>query len=387
MHSSYKLKTLTNLNEVLALEHEWRVLTEATTETTTSNKTQLSCFMAWEWLSQWLQTYQDFIIELKVICILYNDETIAIAPFYTCINNTWGNTTKTLSLIATNEPEHCEIASEFMDVAYSTKHKQKIIELLTAQLIESVELNRITQYSFKDLHKNSLMFLICQKSKPQMLAYKEQISGYQFVTNIDNHSHYSASFLKKKKRILNRYYKMSNAKNCQFIIANNKTVALKLYEQLVQLHQKRWQKKDKAGVFSDDYFYTFHKNLIKQSIEKGSIVLSAIQIEDQIISVNYSIKRHNTLYFYQSGIDETYKPNLSPGLLNHLLLIDYCEKQHIQQYNLLKSTKKNDYKSQFAQLSDELIDITMLSSTKLNLFWLALYRAKHGLKHLIKLLR
>jgi len=391
MHSSYKLKTLTNLNEVLALEPKWRILTEATTETTTSHKTDLPCFMAWEWLNQWLQTYQDFIIELNVICILYNDETIAIAPFYICINKAWGNTTKTLSLMATNEPEHCEIASEFIDVAYSTKHKQKIIELLTAHLIhlvesvesaESVELNRITQYSFKDLHKNSLMFLICQKAKPQMLAYKEQISGYQFVTNIDNHSHYSASFLKKKKRILNRYYKMSNAKDCQFIIAKSKTVALELYEQLVQLHQKRWQKKDKAGVFSDDYFYTFHKNFIKQSFEKGMVVLSAIQIEGKIISVNYSIKWHNTLYFYQSGIDETYKPNLSPGLLNHLLLIDYCEKQHIQQYNLLKSTKKDDYKSQFAQLSDELIDITMLLPSKLNLFWFVLDRVKQVLKRL-----
>jgi len=47
----------------------------------------------------------------------------------------------------------------------------------------------------------------------------------------------------------------------------------------------------------------------------------------------------------------------------------------------------NQVFKQFSQLGDELIDITMLSSNKLNLLWLAFYRAKLGLKHLIKLLR
>ena len=174
--------------------------------------------------------------------------------------------------------------------------------------------------------------------------------------------------------------------HCEFIIANEEKQALKLYDQLIELHQKRWQQKNKPGVFANNYFYAFHRRFIKQYVEKGIVVLSAIQIENQIISVNYSIKWHNTLYFYQSGMDERYKPNLSPGLLNHLLLIQYCKEQNIQQYNLLKSTK-NDYKSHFSQRGDELINITMLTSNKLNLIWLALYRAKQGLKLLIKLLK
>jgi len=386
MSSPYTLKTITNIEQAITmLEDEWRMLTEANSDDRNSkNQKVLQCFMSWEWLAQWLQTYQDYIHELKIICVLHNDKTIAIAPFYIGKSKVFGVTQNTLSLIATNEPECCEIASEFIDIAYVTKHKQKISELLSEQLIK---LNKVTQYSFKDLNKNSLMYLVCQKTKPQMLTYEEQRSGYQFVTDTNNHPQYSASFLKKKKRILNKYNKMCDTQNCQFIIANKKTDALNLYEQLVQLHQKRWNKKNKLGVFSNTYFYQFHKSFIEKYFDKDMIALSAIQIDNQIISVNYSIKWRNILYFYQSGIDQCYKPNLSPGLLNHLLLINYCEKQNIKQYNLLKSSKADDYKSQFSQLSDELINITMLSSNKLNLFCLALYRAKYGLKHLIKLLR
>jgi hypothetical protein len=384
MSSPYTLQTITNVEQAITmLEDKWRVLTETNSdEINSKNQKTLQCFMSWEWLAQWLQTYQDYIHELKIICVLHNNETIAIAPFYIGKSKVIGVNQNTLSFIATNEPEYCEIASEFIDVAYVHKHKHKIAELLSEQLIK---LNKVTQYSFKHLHKNALIYLICQKIKRQMLTYEEQKSGYQFVTDTNN-PQYSASFLKKKKRILNKYNKMCDTQNCQFIIANKKTDALYLYEKLIQLHQKRWQQKNKPGVFSNTYFYQFHKNFIAQSFDRGMIILSAIQIDNKIISANYSIKWRGIIYFYQSGIDELYKPNLSPGLLNHLLLIQYCKNQNIQQYNLLKSSK-NDYKSQFSQLGDELINIRMLSSSKLNLLWVAFYRAKHSLKPLIELLR
>lgn len=379
MQSLYTVKTITNIKLAMLLKNEWRALTGANSQ----KKEPLQCFMSWEWLSQWLQTYQNYITELKIICILYNDEYVAIAPFYISKNKAFGITTKALSLIATNEPEHCEVASEFIDIAYSTEHKQKTIELLTEKLSN---LTNINKFNFNDLNKRSLMYAICQKLQPKTIAYQEHVTGHQFYTNIADTFQYSTSFLKKKKRILNRFEKVSKSQNCQFIIARNEDQAFLLYEQLVELHQKRWQQKNKPGVFSNSSFYAFHRGFIKNSFKKGLIILSALQIDNQIISVNYSIKWHNTLYFYQSGIDELYKPNLSPGLLNHIMLIQYCKQQDIQQYNLLKSAK-NDYKSQFSQLGDELINITMLSSNKLNLFWLALYRAKHGLKRLIKLLR
>jgi hypothetical protein len=379
MSSLYTVKTVATIKQAMMLEGEWRKLTETNDE----KKEPLQCFMSWEWLSQWLETYQIYINELKVICILYGDEYVAIAPFYTYTNKVLGVTSKTLAFIATNEPEYCEVASEFIDIAYTAKHKHKIIDLLTEQLSN---LTNITRLSFKDLNKHSLMYAVCQKLKLQTIAYEEHITGYQFYVNIAVPTQYPTSFSKKKKRILNKFEKIDDTKKPRFIIANEEVQALKLYEQLVNLHQKRWQQQNKPGVFSNNNFYEFHNQFIKKSFKKGIIVLSAIQIEGQIISVNYSIKWHNTLYFYQSGIDESYKPNLSPGLLNHLLLIRYCKEQDIQKYNLLKSVK-NDYKSQFSQLGDELIDITMLSSNKLNLFWSLFYRAMRNLKHLIKLLR
>ena len=379
MPSPYSLKIITRIEQVKLLETDWRKLTEH------NNQPQLGlqCFMSWEWLSQWLETYQDYIIELKVMCVVYDDEVVAIAPFYICADNTWGITKKCLSFIATNEPEQCEVASEFIDIAYSFTHKDEISKVLSTELIK---LNDISQLSFKDLNKHSLIYGVCQKIKSHVIAYEELVVGYQFINNINNPPQYSASFLKKKKRILNKFEKIGTTKDCQFIIAKDTAEALKLYEVMIELHQQRWQKKNNPGVFSNHYFYEFHKNFIKKYCKKGMIVLSAIQIEHKIISVNYSIKWHKNLYFYQSGIDEFYKPNLSPGLLNHMLLTQYCVAQDIQQYNLLKSAK-NDYKNQFAQLDNELIDIRMLSSKKLNFLLFGLYRAKHSLKFLIKFFR
>tara|TARA_R110001583_G_scaffold116972_2_gene267860 strand:+ start:1922 stop:3061 length:1140 start_codon:yes stop_codon:yes gene_type:complete len=375
----YTIKTITNIAQALTLEQEWRLLTEANGE----RKDNLQCFMSWEWLSQWLHTYQTYIVELKIICIMKNDECIAIAPFYIRLDTTLGIKFKAFSLIATNEPEICEVASEFIDIAYQDQYKQKIIELLTCQLSS---ITNIHQFNFKELNKHSLMYAICKELQSKLTAYEEHITGHQYYINMKDADPYSASFLKKKKRTLNRFEKISTYQQAKFIIASDEIQASELFEQLITLHQQRWENKSQPGVFSSAAFYSFHKNFIRQNINKGSVVLSAIKIDDKIISVNYAIKWQNALYFYQSGIDECYKPNLSPGLLNHLFVIQYCKEQGIQEYNLLKSSK-TDYKSQFSQQGDELINITMLSSNKFNWFWLALYRAKLSLKHLLKLLR
>ena len=142
MPSLYTVETITDIKQAIMLENEWRTLIEATAE----KKESVQCFMSWEWLTQWLQTYQDYIVELKIMCVLYNGTYVAIAPFYICTNSKWGITAKTLSFIATNEPENCEVASEFIDIAYSTQHKQKIIELLSFKLSH---LTDITQFNFR----------------------------------------------------------------------------------------------------------------------------------------------------------------------------------------------------------------------------------------------
>jgi len=372
--SSYSVHVITDIDQAMMLEAKWRVLTE-------QHSDDLQCFMSWEWLSQWLISYQDYVGELKILCVMDNDLCIAIAPFYTSTHQAFGLKLTTLAFIATNEPEYCEVASEFIDIAYLPSHKEIVIELIATRLCA---LTNIHQYHFKDINKNSLIYAVCQQLKPAILSYSAQVSGYQFHLNLDDKPDYPAAFAKKRKRILNRFTNFKSTTNSQFVVADNKALALKLFAHLIQLHQQRWLQKSKSGVFADSHFSDFHRLFIENNFEKGIIVISAIQVEQQIIAVNYAIRWHNTLYFYQSGIDDSYKPNLSPGLLNHLLLIDYCENNRIQQYNLLKSANIDDYKSQFSQLGDELIDITMLSSKKLNLFRLAINHFKHGLKHLIK---
>ena len=374
MSSSYSFNVITDIDQAIMLETTWRTLTEQNIE-------NLQCFMSWEWLVQWLVSYQDYIDELKIICVMHNDVCIAIAPLYVSTSKTFGMQTSTLAFIATNEPEICEVASELIDIAYLPSYKEVIVELLAKQFYA---LNNIHRFHFKDIHKNSLIYSVCQKIKSSMLSYSEQIVGYQFYINPDDNPNYPASFTKKRKRILNRFTKFQLTTNSKFIIADNKLLALKFYEHLIQLHQQRWHQRNKSGVFENHCFSNFHRLFIEKNFEKKMVVISALQIDEKIISVNYSLKWCNVLYFYQSGIDDTYKPNLSPGLLNHLLLVDYCKVNHIQQYNLLKSANIDDYKNQFSQLGDELIDVTMLLSTKLNVFRLAINRLKHGLKHLIK---
>jgi len=364
----YSVKITTELKQAMSLENSWRALTDHATE--------LQCFMSWEWLSQWLHTYQEYVVELNFICVLYNNECVAIAPFYIGNEKILGINQKTLSLIATNEPEFCEVASEFIDIAHDKKHKQQSIDIIAREL---KRLSHVSQFSFRDISSHSLTYAVSQQLKTDMLSYNKRLLGYQFQVNINSNAQLSNSFLKKKKRLLNKFNKL-NKESCQFSVASTQKEAEKLFKHLIKLHQQRWQNKGKLGVFADKTFLQFHQEFIRKHFNSGMIVLSAIKMEEKVISVNYSIKWQNALYFYQSGIDDTFKPNISPGLLNHLLVIDYCETNEIYQYNLLKSAQKNDYKGQFSQLGNELFNVKMLSFNRKNLFLKALQIIKKHFK-------
>ena len=90
------------------------------------------------------------------------------------------------------------------------------------------------------------------------------------------------------------------------------------------------------------------------------------------------------MYFYQSGIDETFQPNLSPGLLNHLLLIKSCQDKELSAYNLLNSANINDYKSTMSQQGLAVFTIRMLPPTYLNKCRHSLERITPFIKYIIQ---
>jgi len=383
MPSQYSIKTITKIEQVMLLENKWRALIEVNSDNVNSqyNKTS-QCFMTWEWLTLWIKTYSSLVDELRFLCIYTHHECIAIAPFY--IRKKALGFQKELAFIATNENEEAEVSSEFIDIHCHQKHHNKVIHLVASALFEFKD---IDAFKFIDISKKSLIYQVCKCLKEEMLLFGEYNLGCQFILTTKADDLFSTNILSKKKRIINRYQRQEKT---EFIIAKDRNEAVSLFNTLIRLHQERWTNKQKKGAFSDQNFHNFHLTLIKQSFSENSalkVIISAISINRNIISVNYSLKNADKLYFYQAGIDESFEPNLSPGILNHLLLLQYCRTCDISEYNLLKSSNKNTYKKNISEQGLEVLSIKMLPFSNLNRFKLIIDSIKPLIQNLLKIMK
>ncbi|MFB3926305.1 MAG: GNAT family N-acetyltransferase [Syntrophales bacterium] len=129
--------------------------------------------------------------------------------------------------------------------------------------------------------------------------------------------------------------------------------ALKIYEKMVYLHQKNWQAKGEPGAFASDFFYRFHRNLIRKRFKYGEIQLLEISSGGEAIGCLYNFVFRGKVYFYQSGFNYEIDRRLKPGYVCHAEAIKYNAEQGHSIYDFLAGSAQ--YKSSMATSEKNLI--------------------------------
>jgi CelD/BcsL family acetyltransferase involved in cellulose biosynthesis len=123
------------------------------------------------------------------------------------------------------------------------------------------------------------------------------------------------------------------------------------FEELVALHQQRWQKKDVPGAFSNKFFHDFHCALIDSRFNTGEVQIVRVRAGDTTIGVLYNFVHNGTVSFYQSGFNYSPDNRLKPGLVAHTEAIRYNAAQGHAMYDLLSGDTR--YKKSLATTSHD----------------------------------
>jgi hypothetical protein len=124
-----------------------------------------------------------------------------------------------------------------------------------------------------------------------------------------------------------------------------------IFDKLVELHQGRWNRAGKPGVFASPRFLEFHRSLISRLQEKEGVFLAALTLDQNVIGCLYCLVYGAKVYFYQSGIDLDISANnsrIKPGLAVHALAIKHLIDKGITEYDFLAGDN-NNYKSQWTK--------------------------------------
>ncbi|TWT60204.1 GNAT family N-acetyltransferase [Rubinisphaera italica] len=116
--------------------------------------------------------------------------------------------------------------------------------------------------------------------------------------------------------------------------------ALEIFEELIKLHQARWQAVGMPGAFASDRFKQFLRTLIEKTFANKGVVLARITSKGKTIGCLYLLNDRNRLLDYVSGF-VSFEEAPSPGLMSHYVCMQEAMKRGYDAYDFLVGEKQH----------------------------------------------
>lgn len=338
---------ITEIEQLHKIKNQWQAL----------NLTQ-SAFQIFNspiWIFSWLNTFWQNNWHLKVLTAWDNEKLVAIAPLYYQQESIFS--VKTLYPLGQGETEAQEISSEYVDILIQTNIDIEVQSDIKTKIQQWIQDLRADQFIWRALSDKSIAGEVIENiNKPNKTN-----TAARYIVNCPS---WSLDTLSKNMR--SRYRRgLNQLNNLDAKIAWVRKEDFEQYWQIMkEFHQQRWLGKNKKGAFYSDEFNKFHSTFREKSPE--NVAMSAVWINDTPVALHYYFSDATTLYFYQSGWNESEYSHLSPGLILHLWSIENNNKAY---YDFMMGKKQDSYKAKFATQQQPMYHIkTTFSPIKLMIY-------------------
>jgi CelD/BcsL family acetyltransferase involved in cellulose biosynthesis len=314
-------------------------------------------FLRWEWLWNWWQVYSNKGDKLSIFVLYNGNEITGIAPFYVR-NKLIGGIypVRRLMFLGTQENDEGDVCSDYLDIIYKNSAENEFVNRILTFIINNDFCDEI--YISKMDNSSKTFDLIKNESGNYNLLEivpNEFISPY--ITLPSTWDEYLNSLSASMRyKIRNERRKLQKCTNITFKIAQNEADMKAGFEELIRLHEKRWESRGLKGAFSNHKFTMFHNRIMPEMIKKGHLEIVLLLENNQPRAVVYNISYKNKIYFYQSGIDTTAR-KFAFGYLLHAYCIEEAIKRGFDEYDFLPKGGMDDYKDRFANNFKKVSDI------------------------------
>jgi len=146
--------------------------------------------------------------------------------------------------------------------------------------------------------------------------------------------------------------------------------SVEAFDELVALHQGRWESVGKPGVFSQRRFCAFHRTFLTRAAGRQSAALVRVRDGKTTLGVIYGLLEPRRFLVYQCGFNRELW-SLGPGMISHALAMQAALERGYDEYDFLAG--EQNYKRHLSNAARELV-------------WAALPRDRYVF-HLMKYVR
>jgi CelD/BcsL family acetyltransferase involved in cellulose biosynthesis len=129
--------------------------------------------------------------------------------------------------------------------------------------------------------------------------------------------------------------------------------ALEIFEDLVSLHQARWNRVGQPGVFASSRFAGFHRALVPRLARAGRVVLFRAHTASGTVGCEYGFIERGRALVYQSGTAWHPDRQVRPGFVTDALCMQACYERGLAEYDFLAGD--SIYKRQLSTAARELV--------------------------------
>lgn len=369
-NNQIKFVSFDPFQEVSLVEKYWKALLK---------KNDQHYFLSWGWISTWIKSLEGKV-DIRFIVGFQQDEPMISFFVGLVTKKKFGIfPSRTLSLNSTGSSYFDELYLEYNDVLKDPSVQISIDDLMSA--VENISWNEfllpglaysfVIETSVLTVSEKRSTWVLVDEESPACYVNLEQVRE----TDLDYLRLISSNKRSQIRRSVKEYEK--NGK-IEVVEAENVQQARELFSEMVILHQKEWESRGRAGAFSNEYLFQFHKDLISSRFDSGEIQILKIFTPTMVIGVLYSFIFNGRLYFYQSGLNYLPGNIYRPGMVSHYFSILHNARKGLMYYDFLAGDAA--YKTSLATDSQPVYWLRLFRSPLKYYFELGIRRAKSGLK-------
>ena len=287
-------------------------------------------FLTWENMMNNIGLFEKEV-KLRILCVMDESKIVSIAPF----KQSNYSMSKLLSYKVV-EPLTCR-TSDYTGLILAEK-ELACLRLVLKYLFEHKDWDFIYLY---DVPETSIIFDLLPKVKQDFKFEITQgkICPYVLLPN-------SCDELMQK---LSRKFRKNLRRSLRKLQEDCGKVELKEYTEIgsleettkifFNLHQKRWKKKGKSGVFFSQEVCDRTLNSARLFAQKGWLSLYFLTVNDKPIAAQYDLEYNQKMHYWLGGFDPAYS-SYSVGSLIVLKVLEDCIGKRIKEYDFMKGDEQ-----------------------------------------------
>ncbi|MFZ1153954.1 MAG: GNAT family N-acetyltransferase [Solirubrobacteraceae bacterium] len=126
-----------------------------------------------------------------------------------------------------------------------------------------------------------------------------------------------------------------------------------MLDELIVLHNARWQAEAQPGAFASARFTAFHRELISLLLPTGRAALFRVKRDGETIGCLYGLIEGDRMLFYQGGLQRFEDNRMRVGIAAHALFMQACRERGLSKYDFLAPAAR--YKSDLSTSSEQLV--------------------------------